>query len=198
MANETMTVDSVNEAIGSIKRETNDTLNGFLAKLEEGLKPAEKVEVTPEDKADLEEKLLSKLSGTKPFGLPVGEAFAGGAVAVVVGEVVDMVAGKVGFGATTVSAAAVKGVAAFLSAKYLKKWVGPTAGNAAALLLTYDAIRTIIPFDSWIREKIPGHNPLEFGTRPMTGSNYSAVNEATRVATDAMAAYYPSVKGRSG
>jgi hypothetical protein len=61
-----------------------------------------------------------------------------------------------------------KAVGAFICAKYLSKWLGKETGMAAALFLTYDAIRTAIPFDQWIADAMPGHNPAEFGRTTLT------------------------------
>ena len=143
--------------------------------------------------ADVEEaRALSGFTEMEVFGLPVGKALIGGASAVAVGELVDMLMARfMPNGGTWVSALG-KGAAAWLAtSRWVTNIIGKPAGTVAAVLLTYDAIRDIVPFDTWIRNAIPGHRVGEFGGRAMTGD---VIKQAEKVASG----YYPSISGRVG
>ena len=189
----------VKEGASAFKKGLEDNrsaLDKIVADFREAYPAPNKTE--PEKTADVEEvQVLSGVTGTKVFGLPIGQALIGGASAVAVGELVDMLAGRfMPAGATWMSAIS-KAVAAWLaSSKWVTNVIGKPAGTAAAILLTYDAIRDIIPFDTWITDAIPGHRAGEFGSRGMTGNTNEAITggavlQATKVARN----YYSNALG---
>ena len=116
----------------------------------------------------LEKGMFTSVSSMKVAGIPVGQALVGGVVAVAAGEGVDLlmapVKGQLGKWGPPVT----KLAAAWVTVKYLSKWIGKDSANTAALFLGYDAIRDVVPFDQMIRDAIPGHSHGEFGNRGLT------------------------------
>jgi len=135
-----------------------------------------------DEKADVEEaKALSGVTGMELFGLPIGKALIGGASAVAVGELVDMLAARfMPNGGTWMSAITKGGAAWLVSSRWVTNIIGKPAGTVAAVLLTSDAIRDIIPFDEWIRNAIPGHRAGEFGSKSMIPDVVSQANKVAR------------------
>jgi len=181
---ETKILEAVNEKVDEIGSKLETQLADAVKRIE--VKPED---VTPPaDTPSAEMHQLGGIARAEVFGLPLGQAAIGGGIAVIVGEIVDMVMAKVMPAGGTMASALTKGVAAWLAVGPLSRWIGKDVGIAAAILLTYDAVRTLIPFDEWIRQRIPGHTPGEFGSRPMTES---AVQQAQQVAED----YYKTALG---
>lgn len=139
---------------------TEDNLKDIISEVLASQEPA------PE--SDLEKNPLGGITGIEVMGVPVGRAFTGGAVAVGVGELTDMLMAPVRGQLGRWGPPAVKVVAAFVAVKYLSKFLGKDTTKTAALFLAYDAVRDIVPFDDMIRGAIPGHSKGEFGSRGMT------------------------------
>ncbi len=84
---------------------------------------------------------MEKVMNWKLMDIPVGQAFLGGFAAVFVTELID--------GAMVTKSAMWRGVVKLILAgvtvKFGKKFLGSTGGNTVALLLTFDAIKDLLP-----------------------------------------------------
>ena len=104
--------------------------------------------VVSDDGAEAKPAMASMSSGFTAFGIPVGDAFLGGAAATVISEVSGGLLTGLSSGALgTYGPPVTKLAAAWLVHKYWKSG----AGNAAAMFLTYDAIRDLLPIDNILK-----------------------------------------------
>lgn len=89
--------------------------------------------------------MFNSITNMEVWGIPVGQAAAGGFIAVLATELVD------GFMSTksVQMRGAVKLIAAGAIVKFGGKYIGSTAGKAVALLMAFDALRDLTPIDSW-------------------------------------------------
>jgi len=85
-------------------------------------------------------------------GIPIGQAVAGGFVAIFASELVDGFMGNMQAwqrGLVKLGVAAVFGL-------WGKRLLGSTGSKAVALLLTFDAIRDLSPIDAWADQLAEG------------------------------------------
>ena len=94
--------------------------------------------------------IMSGFGGVKFGNIPVGDALLGGASATLVTEVIS---GLVGTGIT---GALVKLVAGNMLAGMFSGVMGRGATDSARLFITYDAIRDLIPIDTWTSQLMGG------------------------------------------
>jgi hypothetical protein len=105
---------------------------------------------------------FSGLGGARIGDIPVGDALLGGASATLVTEVVD---GFVGGG---VMGALVKLVVGNMAAGMFSGILGKNATDSARLFITYDAMRDLVPVDSWTRQLVGGVTQAQGGVSPHT------------------------------
>ena len=96
--------------------------------------------------------VLSGLSDLQFFGIPVGEALGGGAVAFIVGEVLQGVLGDDEDEDNQVMRGVVKLIAGGALVTTLSGFLGPGLARAGAMFLAFDAARDIFPVDNLIRD----------------------------------------------
>lgn len=98
--------------------------------------------------------MLAGIEGLQIARVPIGRALVGGTVALAIGEIIDgFVPHKEGeTGQSTLMRGAIKGVAAGVVANlgFLDNFLGRRAREDAALLLTFDAERDILPLDDLV------------------------------------------------
>ena len=100
----------------------------------------------------IEHEQLAGLTKIEIAGIPVGQALIGGSVALLVSELVDGIIGgaikdKLG---VTWGPAIIKGGSAWAAKRWLPGVIGAKAADTAALFLAWEAIRSLIPIDTWI------------------------------------------------
>jgi hypothetical protein len=94
--------------------------------------------------------VLSGFGGLRFGDIPVGDALLGGASATLVSE---LISGVVGSG---VMGALAKLVVGNMIAGAFSGVVGRGATDSARLFITYDAVRDLIPLDTWISQLLGG------------------------------------------
>ncbi|MBA7500040.1 hypothetical protein ES704_02793 [subsurface metagenome] len=113
-----------------------------------------KAETSIEKKEEVEQKQLGGLAEVEIMGIPLGQAAIGGGVALLISELVD---GIIGGAVTdrlgeTWGPALIKGGSAWA----IKQWgagvIGAKAADTAALFLAWEAIRSLVPIDEWIKD----------------------------------------------
>ena len=112
--------------------------------------------------------LLSGFGGLRFGNIPVGDALLGGASATLVSELIT------GFVGSGVMGALVKLVAGNMLAGAFSGVMGRGATDSARLFITYDAIRDLIPIDTWTSQIFSGvTNPVGAspGGTPTSGVN---------------------------
>ena len=108
------------------------------------------------------EGLLKRASEVEVFDIPLGDAVVGGSLAILTSEVTDaFLLPRI----PTVPAALVKAGEALAMVKWGPKLVGNHAAKVAALFLTYEAVRTVVPLDTWIsgalkKVGVAAHSPM--------------------------------------
>ncbi len=140
--------------------------------------------------ANLEESgLLAGIMNFEFMHVPVGQAVAGGFIAVLATELVDGFLSK----QSVQMKGGVKLAGAWASVMYGKKVLGPTGSKVVAVLLTFDALRDLTPIDAWAAKLAS----MLTGVFPMAGladkANRRDVNtQASQVAND----YYSRAFGK--
>jgi hypothetical protein len=140
--------------------------------------------------ANLEEKgILDGVMSFEFMHVPVGQAVAGGFIAVLATELVDGFLSK----QSVQMKGGVKLAGAWASVMYGKKVLGPTGSKVVAVLLTFDALRDLTPIDAWAAKLAS----MLTGVFPMAGladkANRRDVNaQASQVAND----YYSRAFGK--
>jgi hypothetical protein len=114
--------------------------------------------------------ILSGFGGMRFGNIPVGDALLGGASATLVSELIT------GFVGSGVMGALVKLVAGNMLAGAFSGVMGRGATDSARLFITYDAIRDLIPIDTWTAQIFSGvRNTVNTGQdsqgTPTTGVN---------------------------
>ena len=94
--------------------------------------------------------IMSGFGGLKFGNIPLGDALLGGASATLVTEVIS------GFVGTGITGALVKLVAGNMLAGMFSGVMGRGATDSARLFITYDAIRDLIPIDTWTSQLMGG------------------------------------------
>jgi len=106
---------------------------------------------TPDETLELAQRgVLSGFGGMKFGGIPVGDALLGGASATLVTEVIT------GFTGPGIMGALIKLVAGNMLAGMFSGVMGRGATDSARLFITYDAIRDIVPIDTWTSQILGG------------------------------------------
>ncbi len=122
--------------------------NAFAAyKVDNGpVKSAEVISAKETPKAELSD---AGVANFQVMGIPIGQAVAGGFVAVFATELVDGFLAK----QNSYVRGAVKLGAAYAAVKWGKKipFVGETGAKAIALLIAFDAVRDFIPIDTYAK-----------------------------------------------
>ena len=115
-------------------------------------KPKEPDEVLT--KEEIEHEQLKGLLEVKIMGMPLGKAFVGGGVALLVSELVDgLVAPRIeDMLGKTWGPALLKGGTAWAVKQWGPGLVGREAANIATLFLIWEAVRSIIPIDEWMKK----------------------------------------------
>jgi len=105
--------------------------------------------------------IANKVRDIQILGIPFGEAVVGFGSALVVSELTDgLITPKL---PTNVPAVAIKVGEAYAMSRWGHKIIGNGGARMATVVLGYDALRTVIPLDDWIRNaiaKITGMLPL--------------------------------------
>ena len=120
--------------------------------------------------------IMEGITGFQVWDIPVGQVLVGGSIAVFATELLDGFLGK----QRVEIRGLIKLVGAGASVKYLSKPLGGAASQALALLLAYDGLRDIVPFDTFVKgitAKISGVLPK----RGLTQGNREALNEAESI-----------------
>lgn len=122
--------------------------------------------------------ILGGIEGIEVFGVPVGQALAGGTIALLASELVDGVIGGTNLpGNDNVTGGLVKLAAGAVIAQSLGGFIGRSAANTAATFIAFDAMREILPLDNLIRDLLGA-----FGG----GGNGSAAQRAAPAAQGAL------------
>ena len=120
------------QATLSLEQQVDDRITQVLAKRE-----VEHREVAP----------LAGLVKWEIADIPVGAAIVGGGLAAITSELIDgLIAPRI-----KVAPVILKAGGAFALAKWGDKLVGEEAAKLGAMFFAYDAVRTIIPFDQWLK-----------------------------------------------
>jgi len=134
--------------------------------------------------------MLNKLADFEIMKIPVGTAVGAGFAAVFATELIDGFLIK----QTTQIKGMVKIGAAAAIAGFGRKYIGNKLALAAALLMTFDAIRDLTPLDAWAAKgasKISGFLP-KAGLADVSNRRADVQIQANRVQQD----YYASAEGR--
>jgi len=107
-----------------------------------------------EEKSEVEQKQLGGLAEVEIMGIPLGQAAIGGGVALLISELVD---GIIGGAVTdrlgeTWGPALIKGGSAWAVKQWGAGVIGAKAADTAALFLAWEAIRSLVPIDEWIKD----------------------------------------------
>ena len=103
---------------------------------------------------ETEQKQLGGLAEVEVMGIPLGQAAIGGGIALLISELVDGIIGgtvtdRLG---ETWGPALIKGGSAWAVKQWLPGVIGAKAANTAALFLAWEAIRSLVPIDEWIKD----------------------------------------------
>ena len=154
---------------------------------------------TPKVEQNATATAVASLEKVTIFGVPLGEAALGGTSALVVNEVVDLIAGKTGLKAAVPYAnAVIEGFSAYACHRWLGRFIGQKGADVAAVLLTWDAINELINIRGYIRGAIPGFSATEFGARKMVGNEVPSLSPARNpIVQNRAVDYYAVAFGRS-
>lgn len=97
------------------------------------------------------EGVAKRISEITILDMPIGDAALGGATSLIIAELTDAL---VIVRLPTVPVVAIKGAEAFLMSKYGHKLIGTQGARMGALFLTWEAIRALVPIDTWISNLI--------------------------------------------
>ena len=170
----------------------SDSTSMILAKLNDSGKKEVAVEVV--EKAPLEDNMFGKITDMKVFDIPIGAA-AFGLLAGGIGDGVSgLVEGMLPDNATVqkYGPPAIKLGLAFVTAKYGKKLVGPTAANFGAFVFTMDAIQDIVD----IRGLVSGLFPKKTATTATSRAMSRPIAQGA-IANSGTGGYYNSAFGRN-
>lgn len=147
---------SVSQATDNTKSEMKAILSDWTEKFKTAsysvdggqVKPAEVKPAAPVAEMEDAGGALAGISKFDIAGIPVGTALVGGFGAVFVTELVD------GFMATqsATTRGMVKLGSAVVIGKYGKKFLGDGVSKAIGLLITFDALRDIVPLDTYAQQ----------------------------------------------
>ena len=99
------------------------------------------------------EGIAEQIKGIEIAGIPLGEAALGGGSALVVSELTDVFIIP-RLGQTQIPGFVVKAGEALVMVKWGHKVIGADGARVAALFLGYEAVRSLIPMEAWIRNAI--------------------------------------------
>ena len=128
------------------------------------------------------EGIAKKISDITILDMPIGDAALGGATSLIVAELTDaFVVGRL----PTVPVVAIKAAEAFVMSKYGHKLIGTQGARMGALFLTWEAIRALVPIDTWISNLIssvaggsssPNPSTSDYETENLGGNGHSATD----------------------
>lgn len=153
-----------------------------------------------EDMAEMERAaILDSVADIKIFGVPIGQAAAGGLSAMVISALIDYVAKpvreKLG---TRWGDAGLKAAAAWGVNKYLKGFMGKDATMAATIILSWEAFESAVPeITTWVYEQLPAPSGLTTPPGYSQPAQLPAGNTSTPM-TGQSFNYYPEVSARYG
>jgi hypothetical protein len=169
-----------------------DSTSLILAKLNDSGKKEVAVEVV--EKGPLEDNMFGKIADMKVFDIPIGAA-AFGLLASGIGDGVSgLVQGMLPANATVqkYGPPAIKLGLAFVTAKYGKKLVGPTAANLGAFVFTMDAIQDIVDIRGLVSGLFPKKTATTAGARAVSRPIAQGA-----IANSGTGGYYNSAFGRN-
>lgn len=142
----------------SLDKETLALLDQRDTKLSEKVK-ADLAEVfakanEAEGNEETEQKQLGGLAEVEVMGVPLGQAAIGGGIALLISELVDGIIGRTVTDrlGETWGPALIKGGSAWAVKQWLPGVIGAGAADTAALFLAWEAIRSLVPIDEWIKD----------------------------------------------
>ncbi len=140
------------DRMDSVEQNQTELSKSIKADIEQMLKAKEPDEVLK--KEEVEQKQLGGLAEVQIMGIPLGQAAIGGGIALLISELVD---GIIGGAVTdrlgeTWGPALIKGGSAWAVKQWLPGVIGAKAADTAALFLAWEAIRSLVPIDEWIKD----------------------------------------------
>lgn len=164
-----------------------DILHGLDAKIDKMGQPAAKAD----DKAEVAESddtaplaeigAIAKVTRIEVAGFPLGQVIIGGASAVFVTELVDGFMARMGQG-KMVSGLVKGAVAVLVAGKQGKRVLGANGAMAAAILIGFDALRDLVPIDSWVQDLTSRISGVTASRGLAAESKYNILKEAEAVA----------------
>jgi len=131
------------------KEELSGELRAFLDELGRRFEELEK-----QRQQVIEQRQLAGFAQFEIAGIPVGKAVLGGGLALLTSEIIDgLLAGR------NVPEALAKAIGAWAVKNWGVRLVGPEAALDAAKFLAFDAARSIIPIDEWVKKLSPFRRP---------------------------------------
>ena len=143
----------LDKRVQTVEKTEADIPEVFKSAIAEAFAKQEKeVEEKVEDK--VEQKQLRGILEVEIMGMPLGKAFIGGGIALFVSELIDgMVVPRfeemIG---KTWAPALIKGFGAFAVKQWGAGLIGKEAADIACIFLTWEAVRSIIPIDEWLKK----------------------------------------------
>jgi len=127
------------------KDELSQELRSFLDELGKRFEELEK-----QRWEGIEQRQLAGIAGFQIAGIPFGAAAVGGTVALLTAEIIDgLLAGK------NVPEAFAKAIGAWAVKNWGARLVGSEAALDAAKFLAFDAVRSFVPIDEWVKKISP-------------------------------------------
>ncbi len=137
-----------------------------------------KAETSTEKKEEVDQKQeqLGGLAEVQIMGIPLGQAAIGGGIALLISELVD---GIIGGAVTdrlgeTWGPALIKGGSAWAVKQWLPGVIGAKAADTAALFLAWEAIRSLVPIDEWIKDLFKKKEEEESESKGSSSSSHSS------------------------
>ena len=150
-------MNEIKEALGPlydhIEQKNTELSESIKADITEMLKAKEPDEVLKKEEVE-EQQQLGGLAEVEIMGIPLGQAAIGGGIALLISELVDGIIGgtvtdRLG---ETWGPALIKGGSAWAVKQWLPGVIGAKAADTAALFLAWEAIRSLVPIDEWIKD----------------------------------------------
>lgn len=95
--------------------------------------------------------IAERIRDVQIAGIPLGEAALGGGSALLVSELTD---GVLVPRIPQAPVALVKGAEAYVMSRWGHRVIGAGGARVATLFLTYDAVRSLIPLDDWVKRLV--------------------------------------------
>jgi len=156
MENEVLTIEGLQELFNKQKTDVDGLVTAKLSDWSDKFKASYKVDNGPEKPAEVKTAaevaelsdagILGGINKIEIMKIPLGKIVVGGFVSVFATELIDGFMSK----QSAMVRGLVKLVIAAMAVKYGKKYLGE-ASTAIALLMGFDAIRDIIPIDTYAK-----------------------------------------------